>query len=502
MLKYLTLMNHIKLIFFVVIGLGLSCAEPSQEVKEPSRPNILFLFADDMAYNAMGAMGNTLVKTPHLDELASRGFMFTHAFNQGSWSGAVCVVSRAMLNSGRFVYHARNDINEVPLWGEVLGQNGYQTFMTGKWHNGDHTVLKSFQQAKSIGKGMFETLGGPSGTGYKRPTPTNDTWSAADTSLLGHWTPEVKDIVYSDSGKSIGTPYIAHKHTSTLYADHAIDFLSTWKESEEAEPFFMYVAFNAPHDPRQAPQSYLDMYPVEEIPLPPNYLPEHPFDQGERYTLRDEILAPFPRSEAAVRRHLQEYYAIISHMDAEIGRVLAALEASGALENTYVIFTADHGLAVGSHGLLGKQNAYDHSIRVPLIFSGPGIPQSKTSDEMVYLQSVHPTTFELASLSIPSHIEFESLYSHFSQDGATGESEIFGSYKDFQRMLRTERYKYILYPEVQKTQLFDLIEDPNELNNLAENPDSKELIEKMHQSLIRLQEKVGDPLDITGVQSK
>ena len=495
-----------KILIILSIFWGFACSEgtpkKSPEKGSAKRPNILFLFADDMAYNALGAMGNTVVKTPNLDKLASKGFMFTHAFNQGSWSGAVCVVSRAMLNSGRFIYHARNDINEVPLWGEVLGQNGYNTFLTGKWHNGDPTVLKSFQQAKSIGKGMFETLGGPTGTGYRRPTPTNDIWSASDTSLLGHWTPEVKDIVYSDSGKAIGVPYIAHKHTSTLYADQAIAYLSEREQAEEADPFFMYVAFNAPHDPRQAPQPYLDMYPIEDIPLPESYLPEHPFDQGERYTLRDEILGPFPRTEEAVKRHLQEYYAITTHMDAEIGRILEALEASGASENTYVIFTADHGLAVGSHGLLGKQNSYDHSIRVPLIFTGPGIPSNRTSDALVYLQSVHPTTFDLVDLPTPSHVEFESLHAHFYTDEANGEEEIFGSYKDFQRMLRTQTHKYILYPEAQEVQLFNLIEDPNELHNLANNPESKDLLQDLHQRLTRLQEKVGDPLDISAVQSK
>ena len=146
----------------------------------------------------------------------------------------------------------------------------------------------------------------------------------------------------------------------------------------------MYVAFNAPHDPRQAPKEFVDRYPLESIELPPNYLPEHPFDQGERYTLRDEILAPFPRTEEAIKIHMQEYYAIISHMDYEIGRILEKLETLGIADNTYIIFTADHGLAVGQHGLLGKQNQYDHSIRVPLVINGPDIQAGTSTDALVY----------------------------------------------------------------------------------------------------------------------
>ena len=481
------------IILFIPIIL-LSCLPEKAEESVPSKPNILFLFADDMAYNALAAMGNSHISTPNLDKLVEKGYTFSHAFNQGSWSGAVCVVSRAMLNSGRFVYHARTDIHTVPLWGEIMENNGYQTFMTGKWHNGDATVLKSFDQAKSIGKGMFETLGGPKGAGYRRPTEDNDTWRASDTSLLGHWAPPVKDIVHTDSGKVIGETYVVRKHTSELYADNAIAYLNDYGESKSEKPFFMYVAFNAPHDPRQAPQSYLDMYPADEMPIPANYMDEHPFDQGERYTLRDEILGPFPRTKKVVQRHLQEYYAIISHMDAQIGRILSTLEEQGLAENTHIIFTADHGLAVGSHGLMGKQNPYDHSIRVPLIFSGPGIPSNSISNELVYLQSVHPTTLALAGISIPSHVEFANLTPLFASSDEKGEEEIFGSYKDFQRLIRTDTYKYVVYPQAEEVQLFNLEEDPDELKNLANDLKFEKIRDELHARLEKLQQKVGDTL--------
>jgi choline-sulfatase len=136
------------------------------------------------------------------------------------------------------------------------------------------------------------------------------------------------------------------------------------------------------------------MYPPEKIKIPPNFLPEHPFDQGD-HKLRDELLAPFPRTKEAVQTHLSEYYAIITHADHHIGRILDALEQSGEADNTIIIFSADHGLAVGQHGLIGKQSQYDHSVRMPFVMCGPGLQENVRSDAMIYLQSCFATTCEM-----------------------------------------------------------------------------------------------------------
>ena len=162
-------------------------------------------------------------------------------------------------------------------------------------------------------------------------------------------------------------------------ANETISFLDQAAVSEN--PFFMYVAFNAPHDPRQSPREYVDMYPLENISVPENFLPEYPFrdEIGCGADLRDERLAPFPRTAYAVKVHRQEYYAIISHMDAQIKRILEHLEETGQAGNTYIFFTADHGLSVGHHGLMGKQNMFDHSMRPPLIVAGPHVPGGRTS---------------------------------------------------------------------------------------------------------------------------
>ena len=153
------------------------------------------------------------------------------------------------------------------------------------------------------------------------------------------------------------------------------------------------------------------MYPLEHVAVPDNFLPEYPYkdDIGCSATLRDEMLAPFPRTEYSVRVHRQEYYAIISHLDAQIARILAHLEETGQAENTYIFFTADHGLSVGHHGLIGKQNMYDHSMRPPLLVVGPGIPKGKRKKMAVYLQDIMPTAIEYAGGEVPEWVEFNSL---------------------------------------------------------------------------------------------
>lgn len=489
MAKYLSLL----LISLLVLASG--CQKEPPPPPASSKPNFLFLFADDQAFDTIRALGHTTVQTPNLDQLVQNGMTFTHAFNQGSWSGAVCVVSRAMLNSGRYIYHARDDLDRVPLWGQTFTEAGYATFLTGKWHNGEATALRSFAEGKSVGRGMYETRGGPQGPGYRRPTPDNNSWSPSDSSRLGHWAPEVTDIEEGVFGKTMSRAYVEDVHTSTLYANQAIGFMDRWQANRE-RPFLMYVAFNAPHDPRQAPQEFVDMYPLEDIELPDNFLPEHPFDQGERYTLRDEILAPFPRTPEAVRTHIREYYAIISHMDFEIGRILDKLEELEIADNTYIIFTSDHGLAVGQHGLIGKQNQYDHSIRVPLIINGPAIPAGASTDALVYLQSIYPTTCDLAGIPTPQTVEFRSLLPLIENTADVSYDAIFGSYKHFQRMVRTDNFKLIFYPEEERVQLFDLISDPLEMNNLAGESAYQDTVAVLFDRLRTLQREVGDTLTL------
>lgn len=500
-------MKKLKIYYLIVFLATISMSLQGQE-----KPNFLFIFTDDQTYETIHALNNPEIETPNMDRLVDQGVTFTHCYNQGSWSGAVCVASRSMLITGQTVFRSPQNkkyldswarfnksdtITEVPLWTEVLSKNGYETFITGKWHNSDYALLKSFDKATAIGKGFYETLdeSGSNKQGYNRPSEQSQ-WTPWDERFTGHWTPKVKDIVYDQNGtKKLGEPYKIKKHTSELYADAAISYLKERTRAPE-KPFFMYVAFNAPHDPRQSPKEFVDKYPPEKIALPPSYAEQHPFDQGDAKT-RDEVLAPFPRTKEAVQLHLSEYYAIITHFDRELGRILEALEKTGEVENTYVILSSDHGLAVGQHGLMGKQNLYEHSVRVPLVVSGPGLSRGRKVTNKVYLQSLFATTCELASIEVPSTVEFRSiapLVNGLEYEG--GEDYIFGAYKHFQRMIRSDKYKLIVYPHLNKIQLFDMQKDPYETNDLilTANDSDKAIAGELLKKLIIKQQQLGDYL--------
>lgn len=459
--------------------------------KAQGRPNFLFLFTDDQTFRSIGALNNPAVHTPNIDRLVGRGTTFTHCFNQGSWTGAVCVASRAMLNTGRYLWTCGGgSCGSYPLWGETLGKAGYDTFVTGKWHNGPASLQRGFKTIGPIGGGMYGSRDpnakankakGIVNDPYNRPREGNS-WSPHDQALTGHWLRRGGKIV----------------HSSKLWADTSIEFLENHAAKSD-NPFFMYVSFHAPHDPRQSPKKFVDMYPPDQIAIPPNYLPEHPFDQGD-HKLRDERLAPFPRTKEAVRVHLAEYYAIITHADHHIGRILDALERSGKADNTIIIFSADHGLAVGQHGLMGKQNQYDHSVRMPLIFVGPGIPQRKRLDALVYLQSAFATTCEMAGIPTPDTVQFPSLLPLLQGKKERLHDSIYGAYRHLQRMVRTERWKLIRYPHVQKTQLFDIQSDPWERKNLADDPKYADVVKDMTARLKAWMRKTGDKLDLDNPQ--
>ncbi len=384
----------VSIIVSIVLGTGqFSKAHATQagnEKASAAKPNILFLFADDLAFDCVGYAGNDEVKTPNLDRLAIKSTNFTHAYNMGSWSGAVCVASRTMLNTGHFVWRASevaSSLNQqfVPqqrLWSQQMSAAGYDTYMTGKWHVAADTE-KIFDTVRHVRPGMPKQVP----AGYDRPKSADDKeWLPWDTKNGGFW----------EGGK----------HWTEVVADDATDYLDMAAQSEK--PFFMYIAFNAAHDPRQSPKEFVDMYPVDPITLPEPFYEEYPFAVGMN-RIRDEKLAPFPRTHHSVKVNRQEYYAIISHLDREIGRILDHLETTGQADKTVICFTADHGLACGHHGLMGKQNMYDHSLRVPFLISGPNVPKNRQISTPIYLQDMMPTSLELASAEVDEEVDFKSL---------------------------------------------------------------------------------------------
>ena len=443
------------------------------------------MIADDLTFRGIRALYDQEVSTPNLNRLVGNGCAFTHCFHQGSWTGAVCIASRMMLLTGLTTFRAEPNTPSpacdfTPLWGQTLREAGYHTYIAGKWHLDPTMLQRCFDEMGPIGLGMFESTP----EAYHRPTP-GDTWTPWDEKLKGHW-------LHTQTWQN--SPNDEIHHSCRIWADCAIDHLLN-KVPKLNQPFFMYIGFNEPHDPRQAPKEFLDMFPPGKIEIPPNYLPSFPFDNGFLRG-RDERLAPFPRTREAVQLHRAEYYALIAYLDSQIGRILDALERSGKADNTYVIFTADHGLAVGQHGLMGKQSMFDHSIRMPWIINGPGVPKGKKVDELVYQHSAFATSCALANISIPKTVEFPSLADLIMGQGAPKHDAVFSRYQDFQRAVRTKDYKLIVYPQVKRTQLFDMNKDPWEITDLSASPALKPAREQLLQRLRTFQHELDDKLDL------
>ncbi|MBM3335649.1 sulfatase-like hydrolase/transferase [Candidatus Sumerlaeota bacterium] len=441
-------------------------ARPLPSRSAARRPNFVFLYSDDQRFDTIHALGNDEVITPTMDWLVHNGVAFTHAFIMGATQGAVCVPSRGTLMTGRTMFRWE-PVTDYPLLPEVLGKAGYKTFGIGKWHSGPPAFAKAFTDGANI------FFGG----------------------MSDHLKAPVQD--YDPTGKYLKKNVrIGEKFSSELFSDSAIRFLREYKSED---PFFLYVAFTAPHDPRMAPKRWQDKYPPDKIALPKNFMPEHPFDNGE-LKCRDELLAPWPRTPEVVRQHIADYYAMISHLDEQMGRVLDALREGGHSENTFVVFTGDNGLAVGQHGLFGKQSVYEHSARVPLVVVGPGIAKDKRCDAFCYQFDLNPTICELAGVPIPETVEGKSIVPLITGQKQRIRQSVFGVYRDFQRMARDERFKLIEYyvgadgHGTRTTQLFDITSDPWELNNLASDGKYAGQLERLRAELAKWQREVGDPL--------
>src|SRR5688572_18709000 len=254
-------------------------------VNGTARPNILFLFADDQRADTIGAWGNRHIQTPNLDRLVKRGYSFRNNYCFGSNSGAVCVPSRAMILSGRrWLDVDVGSLNNARLLPELMRDAGYETFATGKWHNGKESLLRAFPEARS----MF--LGG----------------------MDDHTRLPVFDIVQGRATEK----RVASRFSSEEFAESAISFL---KQQKAGKPFFCYVAFTTPHDPRNPPPEFREMYYRKPPPLPENFLPMPLFNNGFVKNVRDENLAGYPRSRDVIQDQLCEYYGSITHMDGQGG---------------------------------------------------------------------------------------------------------------------------------------------------------------------------------------
>ena len=459
----------IKRVFLLVLFFPLLLGCNKKKTQQP--PNILFLFADDQRVQTIRALGNDQIITPNLDRIVRQGTSFSNTYVMGSMSGAVCAPSRAMLMTGRTLFNidpsgSTIDTSYVTM-PKALSAVGYKAFHIGKWHNGKPAFTRSFNDGSNIFFGGMYSQ-------YNVPTFEHR-----------------EDGNYSKNTQNEPSP----KHSSELYSDAAIKFLDGYNQEN---PFFMYVAFQAPHDPREMPEEYLAMYDTADIELPPNYLPQHPFDNGE-LDIRDEWLAGYPRTAREIKANIAAYYAMITHLDEQIGRILKKLEEKGLSDNTIIIFAGDNGLAVGQHGLMGKQNLYEHSIGVPLVFMGPGVPKGEQRDALSYLSDLYPTFCTITGAAIPETVQGKSLWNVIQGEEQSVRNSSFFVYKNFQRAARNDQWKIIKYNVTNEvvTQLFDLKNDPFEINNLANNPTYADKLKEMEQLLVLKMEEENDKADLS-----
>lgn len=406
------------------------------------RPNVLFLLADDQRADTIHALGNGAIETPNLDALVRSGFVCRNAYCMGSvTTPAVCLPSRTMLLSGKSLFHIQPGAKaayEVNL-PKSFGQAGYVTYHHGKRGNTPLGIQNEFQINQYLADDQAERRSG---------------------------------------------------HPGKEIADAAIEFLKTRSGDQ---PFLMYLAFANPHDPRVVNDADRQRYRDAAMPLPANYLPLHPFDNGE-LTVRDEQLAPWPRTAEEIRGQLADYYGVITHLDAQIGRVLSALREAGQYDSTIIVFSSDHGLALGSHGLMGKQSLYEHSMKAPLIFAGPGVAHG-SSDAFVYLYDIFPTLCDLAGIDAPAEIDGQSVAPVVRGQSRQARDTVFLAYREAQRAVRQGEWKLIRYPKINETQLFNLRHDPGELRNLAAAAPAR--VNALMDLLAQQQRHFGDTLPLS-----
>ena len=462
------------------------------------RPNVLLIVTDDQAPHTLSVYGNKVCETPNIDKLAASGITLDQAYHMGSMSGAVCSPSRTMIMSGRTLWHLppRGRKHLKGEEGKVSGQDIL-----------NHTLPAVFNRAG------YETF---------RTCKNGNSYALANALFQ-----IVKDKTARKAGEQDGSQW---------HGRQLLDYLDDRIKRKAKKPFLAYFGFSHPHDERWGRDDLNEKYGVSNVKSPPSevsnesprvpvsWLPAHPFPDGHP-GLRDEVRVPgvmTSRSEATVRNELGREYACIENIDDQVGLVVEKLKKMGELENTYIIYTADHGIAVGRHGLMGKQNLYEHSWRVPFIVSGPGIKSGTRAKGNNYLLDILPTVCDLAGIAIPKTVQGKSLKPVLEGEKEQIRNVLYGAYcggtKPGMRSVRKGDWKLIKYDTmdgtVRRTQLFNLKENPHELLiehqakdviaktgnsprkkqvNLAVNPQYKDELKEMEELLLSEMKRLNDP---------
>lgn len=424
----------------------------SAEDAKAKRPNILFIIADDQSpFDLQLYNSKSPLETPAIDRLAAEGMVFDGAYHMGSWSGAVCTPSRHMVMCGRTVWHLPKRPN-----GKKRGQPApVNPLCPSDLHN--YTMAAVFNNAG------YDTM---------RTCKNGNSYELANKQFT----------VRRDATKRGGTLETG----SAWHGDQVLNYLNEREASKDDDPFLIYFGFSHPHDTRDGTPELLKKYgavnhtdrnalPPENSRspvLPVNYLPEHPFHHGHP-GLRDEVAVKGVwerRDPVTIRNEIGRQFACSENIDNQVDRVLKKLEAMGELDNTYIFYTSDHGMAIGRHGLQGKQNLYEHTWRVPLIVKGPGIEAGSRVQGNVYLLDVLSTLCDLTSVETPESSEGISFKPVLEGKQDDVRDVLFGVYcggtKPGMRCVRKGDWKLIKYDvmdgQVRETQLFNLKVNPHE----------------------------------------
>ncbi len=431
---------------------------------DDKRPNILFIIVDDQSpFDLKVYNPKSTLDTPNIDRLAAQGMVFDGAYHMGAWTGGVCTPSRHMVMSGRTVWHIPNK----------PGRMNNPHITNPKLVPPD---LAQYTMPAVFTRAGYDTM---------RTCKRGNSYEAANELFA----------VRQDATKRGGTDETG----SAWHAERVLEYLTERETAKDADPFLIYFGFSHPHDVRDGKPELLAKYGAvnhtdkEVLPpadpkqprLPSNYLPEHPFD-NTHMTVRDEVNVSGvwdKRDERTIRNELGREFACDENIDIQIGRVLEKLDAMGELENTYIFYTADHGMAIGRHGLQGKQNLYDHTWRVPFIVKGPGIKPDSRVTGNIYLLDVLSTLCDLAGFEAPKTSEGISIKPVLEGKQDSVRDALYGVYcggaKPGMRCVKKGNWKLVKYDSprdgVRETQLFNLADNPDELLKEHHDPDVTEL---------------------------
>ncbi len=451
--------------------------------------NILLITTDQLRYDALGANGNRLIRTPNMDRLAAEGVRCRRAYTPC----ALCSPARASLLTGRFPHRHGVLTNtgqdqtrpEMPAsevtFAQILQRAGWRAGYVGKWHVG---VTK-----------------GPLDWGFSDVEPQtrkefrarfNETirFDDAQTSRV-HRNRFVLSARRNGSLANDDTGYCEAQGAALLE-----------KYAKSGEPFFLRIDFSAPHPPYIVPEPYASMYDPADVVLDAS-VTEEDF-AGKPYAHEEQTRRWGTRNltEDEWRRIVARYYGLVTMVDDAVGRILERLRGLGLEDDTLVIFTSDHGDATGSHRMFDKGYCgYEEQFHIPLILRGPGIPAGSVCDEWITSLDLMPTIVEAAGQVLPAGLEIdgESLLPVFREGASLGRDSIFAEFHGMQyglcslRMARDERHKYVLNAN-DRPELYDLQEDPCELRNLAGAREAAEDERRMYRKLLQWMERTQDPL--------